>query len=167
MRGVYSVSFGGTTGITVNNADGNFDFFELDAATEKPIEVIAIFIGQTTETGDAAEEIVAWSIRRFSGGTLTSGGEASTTPRPMDPSDGAASFAAETANSAGTVASTSGTEVVLHQDAFNLRTGLQVIFPPEMRPKVDGTAQSAMVIRCESTVADDVTIWGVCYVKEL
>lgn len=163
-RGVYTVSF---ANVTANNADGNFDFFEIDPAADKPVELIAIFIGNSSDFGDAQEEILQWSIRRFSGGTFTSGGELSTTAVALDPSDGAASGAYEAFNSNGSVASTSGTAVIIHQDAFNVRTGLQVIFPPEMRPKCDGASNSAMVVRCDSTVADDIVLSGTIYVREL
>lgn len=161
---VYTVVF---ANVTANNADGNFDFFEIDPAAEKPCEIMAIFIGNSSEVGDAQEEMLQWSIRRWSGGTFTSGGELSTTPRPLDPNDPAAGFAADAFNSNGTVASSSGTENILHQDAFNVRSGLQIVFPPDMRPRVDGAANSAMVVRCDSTVADDVTLSGTLYVREL
>lgn len=168
MRGMYSITFGtGGTGIVANNADGNFDWFELDPAADKPIEIVAIFIGQTSETGDTAEELLNWSIKRFSGGTFTSGGEASVTPTALSPADGASSATCESFNSNGSAASSSGTTVTLHMDAFNIRTGLQVIFPPELRPSCDGAAQSAIVVRCESTVADDITMYGTLYFREL
>lgn len=165
VRGVYTVEF---HNITANAADGNFDFFELDPAADKPVEIMGIFIANSSDFGDAQEEILQWSIVRFNAGTFSSGGEASTTPRALDPSDGAASFSADAFNSNGSVASTSGgTSVVLHSDAFNVRVGLQIVFPPDMRPKCDGAANSAMVVRCDSTVADDIVLSGTLYVREL
>lgn len=163
-RGVYTVSF---QAITANNADGNFDFFEIDPAADKPVEILGLFIGNSSDFGDAQEEILRYSLVYMSGGTFTSGGEASTTARPTDPTDGAASGAYESLNSNGTVATTTGTSVIRHADAFNVRTGLQIIFPPEMRHKCDGTAQSAMLVRCDSTVADDITFDGCMYVREI
>lgn len=163
-RGVYTVEF---NNITANNADGDFDFFEIDPATEKPVELVSISIGQASEIGDAQEEFIRWAVLRFSGGTFTSGGEVSTTPRLTDPFDQAASFAAEAMNSNGTAASSSGTTVRLWSGTFNIRAGLDWIWVPEDRPKCDGTAQSAMVVRCESTVTDDITFSGKLTVKEL
>ena len=61
MRGVYTVSFATTT---ITNANGDVDLFELDAAADEPIELVAIFIGNKSEVGDAQEEELAWSIRR-------------------------------------------------------------------------------------------------------
>jgi hypothetical protein len=164
VRGVYTVEF---NNITVQAADGDFDFFEIDPALEEPVEIVGIFIGQSSEVGDAQEEQIRWAILRYVGGTFTSGGEVSTTPRPVDPAGEAASGAYEACNSNGGVASSSGTTHRLHSDTFNVRTGLQLIFPPEMRPRVDGAAQSAMVVRCESTLTDDVTFSGTLYVREV
>jgi hypothetical protein len=164
QRGVYSVMF---QSITANNADGNHDWFEIDPAADKPVEICGIFLGNSSDFGDAQAENLRVSILYMSGGTFTSGGEVSTTARPTDPSDGAATAAYEAFNSVGTVATTTGTTVVRHAEAFNVQVGYQVIFPPEFRPKCDGAAQSAMLVRNESTVADDIVFDGCMYVREL
>jgi hypothetical protein len=164
QRGVYTVSF---QAITANNADGNHDWFEIDPAADKPVEICGLFIGNSSDFADAQAENLRYSIVYMSGGTFTSGGEVSTTARPIDPADGAASGAYEAFNSNGTAASTSGTSVIRHADSFNVATGLQVIWPPEFRHKVDGAANSAMLVRNDSTVADDIVFDGVMYVREL
>ena len=156
MRGVYTVAFDQSA---FTNALGDYDFFELDPAADKPIEIMAIFIGNKTETGDAQEEMVAWSVVR---GNTTTGNGTSTTPRALDPSDGAASFAAETV--ASTPAS-AGTALTLHADTFNIRTGLQLIFPPDMRPKSAGA--DLLCVRLLTALIDDATLSGTCYVREL
>ena len=156
MRGVYTVSFDQQT---IAAASGDYDFFELDPAADKPIEIVAIFIGNKSEVKDAEEEMVAWSVVR---GNTTTGNGASTTPRALDPSDGAASFAAETV--ASTPAS-AGTAVNLHVDTFNIRTGLQLIFPPDMRPKSAGA--DLLCVRLLTALADDATMSGTLYVREL
>lgn len=163
-RGVYSVEF---TNKAATAAMADFDFFEVDPAADKPVEIVAIFIGQETQEGDTNEDYVRLAILRFSGGTFTSGGEAAATEQPLDPNDGAASFAAESFNANGGVATTTGTTARLHSDTFNVRTGYQVIFPPEMRPKCDGAANSAIVVRCESTLDATTNFSGTLYVREL
>lgn len=156
MRGIYAVTFKEQT---IANASGDYDFFEIDAAAEKPVEIVAIFLGNKSEVGDAQEEMVSWSIVR---GNTTSGNGTSATPRPLDASDGAASFTAETV--ASTPASV-GTAVILHQDTFNIRTGLQLIFPPDMRPKTQGA--DLLCVRLDTALADDATMSGTLYVREL
>lgn len=156
MRGIYTVGFNQQT---IANASGDYDFFELLAADDKPIEIVALFLGNKSEVKDAEEEMVAWSIVR---GNTTTGNGTSTTPFPIDPSDPSASFTAEAV--ASTPAS-AGTPVSLHFDTFNIRTGLQLIFPPDMRPKTAGT--DLLCVRLLTAVADDVTMSGTLYVREL
>jgi hypothetical protein len=157
QRGIYTVSFAASS---FTSANGDYDFFELTPADDRPIEIVAIFIGNKSEIGDAQEEFVEWSVVTDN---ATTGNGTSTTPRPLDPRDAAAGFAAEAVGS--TVAST-GTEIFLHQDTFNIRAGLQCVFPPEMRPKVD-QADVMLCIRMEQGLADDASIAGTVYVREL
>lgn len=162
MRGVYTVAFDQQS---IAAASGDYDLFEIDPAADKPVELVALFLGNKSEIQDAQEEMVAWAIVYMSGGTFTSSNGTSTTPRSTDPSDGAASFAAETVGSA--VATTTGTAVTRHADTFNIRTGLQLIFPPDMRHKCDGAANSAILIRLLTALADDATLSGTLYVGEV
>lgn len=155
-RGVYTVSFDQQT---IAAASGDYDFFELDAATDKPVEIVAIDIGNKSEVGDAQEEMVAYSIVR---GNTTTGNGTATTPRPLDASDGAASFTAKVVSS--TPASV-GSPVNLFVSTFNIRAGLQYIFPEAMRPKTQGA--DLLCIRMLTALADDATISGTVWVREL
>lgn len=164
MRGLYTVSFDRQS---ITTANGDHDFFEVRPAAGKPCELVAIFIGNKSEVGDAQEEMVAWSIERFNGATFTSGtGGGTPTPQKIDPNDGAASFAADTANMA--IATTTGTKVQLHIDTFNIRTGLQLILPEELRHKCAAAdAHDALVVRMLEALADDATLSGTLYVREI
>lgn len=155
-RGVYTVSFDQQS-FTAANAD--YDFFELDAAAEKPIEIVAIDIGNKTEVGDAQEEMVAFSVVR---GNTTTGNGTSTTPRPLDASDGAASFVAEVVSS---TPASAGTAVNLHVSTFNIRTGLYIVYPDLMRPKTSGA--DLLCVRLLTALADDATLSGTVWVREL
>jgi hypothetical protein len=163
-RSVYSVEF---TNKAATAAMADFDFFEIDPAAEKPIEIVGLFLGQETQEGDANEDWVRLAVLRFNGGTFTSGGEVSTTPRPLDANAGAASFAAEAFNANGGVATTTGSTFRLHSDTFNIRQGYQIILPPEMRWQCDSAANSALVVRCESTLDATTNFSGTLYVREL
>ncbi len=156
-RGVYTVTFDQQT---IAAASGDYDFFELTPASNKPIEIIAIKISNKSEIGDAQEEMVAWSVVR---GNTTSGNGTSATPRPLDPSDGAASFTAETVGS--TPAST-GTPITLIADTFNIRANLNEIYPDLMRPKAPA-ADTTMCVRLLTALADDATMSGTIWVREL
>jgi hypothetical protein len=161
---VYTIEF---TNKAATAAMADFDFFELDPAADKPVEIVAIFIGQETMEGDTNEDYVRLAILRFTGGTFTSGGEVSTTPRPLDINDGAASGAFEAFNANGGAASSSGTTHRMHSDTFNIRTGYQIVFPPDLRPRIGGVANEAAVVRCESTLDGTTNFSGTLYFREL
>lgn len=157
QRGVYTVSFDQQS---VAAASGDYDFFELTPADDRPIEIVAIWITCKSELGDAQEEQVAWSIVTDN---TTSGNGTSATPRPLDSRDQAASFTAETV--ASTPAS-AGTPITVIADCFNIRAGLHEVFPEVMRPKVD-QGDTMLCVRLLTALADDATFSGTVWVREL
>lgn len=157
MRGSYTLVFDNISTTTAT------DFFEIDAAAEEPVEIFGLFVSQNGvgDVGDAAEELLRYSIVR---GNTTSGGGTSTTPQPLTIGDEAASFAGEVTTGSSAVAS-AGTGVTLHEDAFNVRAGLQLWFPPEARPSTSGTA--LLCVRLLGAPADAITLSGCCYIRQI
>jgi hypothetical protein len=155
-RGIYTVSFDQQT---INAASGDYDFFELDAFTEKPIELVALFLGNKSRIGDAQEEMVAWSIVR---GNTTTGNGTATTPRLTDAGDSVASFTAKTASS---TPASAGTPVTLHADTFNIRTGLQLIFPELLRHNT--RAADLLCVRLLTALTANAVLSGTAYVREI
>lgn len=155
MARVYSVEF---NNVAVTAAQ---DFFEISPADDHPVVILGVHIDQSSDFGDAAEEILRWQVIR---GFTTSGSVGSAaTPRPMDPGDAAASFAAEVNNT--TLANT-GTSVNLHSGAFNVRAGLAMWWPPETTP-VANQGNTTIVVRLVAAPADSLTMSGTLYVAEL
>lgn len=157
MRGVYTVTFDQQT---ISLASGDYDLFEIVPADDKPVEIVALSLGNKSEVGDAQDEMLAYAIVR---GNTTSSNGTSTTPQLLDPSDPAASFTAETI---GATVATAGTSVTLLADTFNVRAGLNLVFPEAMRPKVS-QANTGMYVRLMTAVADDLTLSGTLWVREL
>lgn len=155
MARVYSITF---ENVSVTAAQ---DLFEIQPGTNHPVVVMAVYIDQISDVGDAQEEMLRYQIIR--GHTTSGTGGTVPTARPMDPGDSAASLSAEVNNT--TIASL-GTPVVLHSGAFNIRAGLALIFPPEMTPVVNA-AQTTLVVRLMAAPADAVTLSGTLYVAEL
>lgn len=157
MGRLYTVTFTNGTIATT----GSLDIFEIRPAANKPVLIHAIFLGQVSQIQDAEEEILRYTIGR--GLTVSGSGGGTPTPVPIDANDVAAGFGADTMN---TTAATTGTRVVLHADTFNLRAGLQLIFTPEMRPRV----QNANFIEMRLGAQPAATVTGVngtMYVEEL
>lgn len=155
MSRIYSVEF---EGVAVTAA---VDLFEIAPADDKPCAVHAMFLAQSSDVGDASEEILRYRVIR--GHSTTGSGGASATPVPLDPSDTAAGFTAETNN---TTIATAGTAVNVHSGAFNIRSGEPLVLPPEMRWKVN-QAQGLLVVRLMAAPTDSLTMSGTLYVEEL
>lgn len=140
------------------------DLFELTAAAEKPCLIHEIYVGNSTEVGDAQEEQLTLKLKRaFS--TVTSGtGGTAPTPVPINPDDAASGLAAEVNNTTKLVVGT-GTITDERLFAWNVRQPFQVIFTPETRPKIKGGEKK--VLELTTTPADSITLGGYVIVEEL
>lgn len=136
------------------------DLFELTPADDKPIQLLGIFCGQSTDFGDAQDENLRWSVIR--GHTTSGSGGSAPTPRATKRSDAAAGFAAEVNN---TTKASVGTTHVLHADCFNVRAGLAHWWTPETVPEAS-QADTTIVVRLEASPADSITFDGTLYVAE-
>lgn len=164
MARIYTVEFSAQDQTT---ADGNMDMFELRPSSTAGIGIrlLSVYIGNTSDVGDAQEEMIHYSILRMTGGTFTSGtGGTTPTPNPVDFDDIASDFAADAVNDV--VATTTGTTVNVHQDGFNVRSGLQLVIPPTWGASLPGIANAAILVRFNTTVADTITWQGTAYVAE-
>ena len=137
------------------------DLFELTPADDKPVEIVGLFLSQSSDAGDAQDELLRYRVIR---GHATSGsGGSAPTPRPLNPSDATAGFTAETCNT--TIAS-AGTPVNLHSDTFNVRAGLP-LWLPERCEWGASQAGTTLVVRLMAAPADSLTMSGTLYVREL
>ena len=137
------------------------DLVEITPATNKPVIIRGLSIGQTTDTGDAQEEII--SLVWVRGHTTSGSGGSAPTPRPKNPSDAAAGFTCETFN---TTAASAGTTVNLPRHAWNVRVGLERPYTPEEAPEASA-ANTTLVLRMAAAPADSLTISGYVVVEEL
>jgi hypothetical protein len=159
MGRIYTVSFTAT----LTNGNGDADLWELTPAAEKPIKLRGFRLSQTSEVADAAEEGLRISVIRLPA-TVTSGNGTSATPRPLDSADAAAGFTAETYGA--TIATTSGTGITVEEMGWNIRNSPFEVWYPDERfaPKVKSA--EALVIRMQTTPADDISFAGTAWVEE-
>lgn len=153
MPRAYSVSF---SAVAVSAAQ---DLFEITPADDKPVEIVGIELGQTSDAGDAADELLQLQIIR--GHTTSGSGGSAATPVPKDPADTAAGFAAEVNNT--TIASV-GTTTTPHSTAFNVRAGYINWFPEGDRIKAN-QGNTTLVVRL-SAPADALTMNGTLHLRE-
>lgn len=159
MGRVYAVPYAGT----LTNAGGDCDLFELTPADDKPIRLRGLVLAQTSEVGDTAEEGLRISIIHL-GATVTSGNGTTVTPVPIDPSDAAAGFAAEV--NGATVATSSGTSTTIEESAWNIRISPLERWWPDERFAPMARQAAAIVVRCQTTAADDISVAITAYVEE-
>lgn len=158
MSRIYTVSYSGT----LANAGGDADLFEISPADDKPCRIRGIVLGQTTELGDAAEENLRIDIIR--GHTTSGSGGSAGTAVPIDGADTAAAFACEVNNT--TIAST-GTTATLESFVWNIRISpLERWWPDERFAPYVRQSDTTLVLRCQSTPADDITFSITVYVEE-
>jgi hypothetical protein len=149
MGRIYSVSFAGT----VTAAGTDSDLLEIAPADDKPVKLRGWCLGQTSEVGDTAEEGLRISVILLPA-TFTGGSGGSTiTPAPNDTADAAAGCTTKCNNT--TVATTSGTAVTRGEFAWNERNSPYDFWYPDVSfaPKVK--QGEGMVVRMQTTPADD------------
>jgi hypothetical protein len=151
---IYTVSF---SAVAVTAA---VDLFEITPADDKPIEVIGLFLGQSSDVGDAAAELLAYTVIR--GHTTSGSGGTAATARPLNRSDTAAGLAAETCN---TTAASAGTTNILHADTFHVSAG-EKLWLPEGCEWEASQADTTLVIRLAAAPTDSLTMSGTLYLRE-
>jgi len=142
----------------IATASGDYDIWELDAATDKPIELVGIKLLVTTELQEAQEEWIRISVVR---GNTTTGNGSSATPAPVSPGDTAAGFTAKTI---GSTPASAGTAVNLDMLPVQVRAGDQILYPGGCSFWTSGS--SLLCIRLLAAVVDDMNISGNVWVME-
>lgn len=156
MGRVYCVSWDAATAETVA-----VDIFELVPADDKPIYIHELRIWQTSDLGDAAEEIIGISVIR---GLATSGsGGGTPTIVPLNAADAAAGFTGECRN---TTAASAGTAAKVWGDAWNVRVPYIWTPTPEDRPSAT-QAQTLLVVRLDAAPTDSLTMNASMTVEEI
>ncbi len=133
------------------------DFFELDAPTVGVGILHAVYLSQTSDVGDAAEEILTVEINTGAT-TVGSVGGGAGVEVPMTLGDAAAT-AVGWINF--TTEASAGTIVAKHTDAFNVRVGWQYIPPPEQRItwSANFLAVALITIPADSLTMSGTIIW--------
>lgn len=113
MPNYFSVAFENEA---LTAANGDYDFFEFDAAADYPIELVACAITQITQEGDTNEDMLRVAVVR---GNTTTGNGTATTPQPVG-GIGTPQFSAKRISS---TPATAGTAVTMAAESVNNRVG--------------------------------------------
>lgn len=162
MSRIYAVPYSGT----LTTAGGNTDIWSFSPAANRSINLRGFTLGQTSEIGDAMEEGVRVTVTRLPVTfTVGSGGSAVTAvASPASSLDTVWGATVRTNDT--TVATTSGTAQVLDEFGWNLRNSPYEHWYPDERFCPGAFNGQGLVIRLETTLADDVVFTGVAWFQE-
>lgn len=162
MGRVYAVPFNGT----VTAAGTDTDLWSFQPADDKPIKLRGFTLGQISEVGDAAEEGLRITVKRLPATfTVGSGGSSVTAAAPVRSSlDTVWGFTARVNDT--TVATSSGTVQVLDEFGWNERNTPYEHWYPDTDYCPSCFQAQGLVVRMETTLADDMTFSGVAWVEE-
>ena len=128
------------------------DVFEITVTSDSPIIIARIHLCQTTDLGDAAEEVLRIGV--YTGVTAGSTGTA-LTEGPWDRQDNPSVTAAIVANR-GTASSGGTLKDVI---GWNIRIPLDYIYTPDDGPRVDST-EDVLTYKLLSAPTDSITVSG-------
>jgi hypothetical protein len=159
---IYSIPFNGT--ITLAGTDT--DIWSFQPADDKPIILRGFTLGQSTEISDSGEENLRITVKYLPATfTVGSGGSAVTAVSPPgDPGAAVWGFTARTNDT--TVATSSGTVLIRDEFGWNVRNTPYEHWYPDERFAAFAAQAAGIIIRCESTVIDDLAFSGVAFVEE-
>ncbi len=139
------------------------DLFEVLAAADVPVHIHGWHLFQTTELGDAAEEILEIETVRGVGATGGSGGQAAA-EYPRDVNGPAAVTAVEARNTTRMTAG-GGSVTTLEELGWNLRIPWDFFYPPELRARVD--PGELWTLALVTAPGDSTDIGGTLWLEEL
>lgn len=140
------------------------DFFEILAAAGKPIKIHGWSLCQSTETGDAAEEMLVLTTNRGVGSVTSGSGGSTHTPQPVDDPDTASGATVEINNTTA-MAAGSGSLEQLEAYCWNVRAPFVWWYTPETRPRI--VPGDRWTLELETAPADSVTISGNVWFEEV
>jgi hypothetical protein len=133
------------------------DFFEITAPSGAVVLVHEWEIFQTSDVGDAQEEILRIETVRGVGSTTSGSGGSTVTPQPIEDGDVAFGGTVE-ANNTTRLAAGTGSLETLEQRGWNVRGAYMRIYTPETRPVVLPSARWTLSL--PAAPADSLTTSG-------
>jgi hypothetical protein len=153
--------------MTVTAAGGNTDFLQLNPAVNKPIRLVGLRLGNSTEVGDAQEEGLELQLMHMTA-TVTDGtGTGSATVTPVSaprPGGTAAGFTARV--NSPTVATSSGTSTIVEYVGWINRSTPLEIWYPESKWCIEAIQNESILLRLNTTLLDDMTVEITAFVEE-
>lgn len=158
MGRMYTVQ---TNGVAVTAAQ---DLLEILAPTDAIVVVHEWEVFQTSDVGDAAEELLRIETVRGVGAVTSGSGGSTPTAQPVQDGDNAFGGTVEANNTTRVVAG-SGTLETLEQRGWNVRVPLSRVYTPEQRPVI--SPGNRWTLSLPAAPADSLTLSVMAVIEEI
>ena len=158
MSRMYTAKFN-DVGVTATQ-----DFFEIVAPSDAVVVVHYWTIFQTSDVGDAAEEILRLETVRGVGSVTSGSGGSTVTPQPVSDGDPAFGGVVE-ANNTTRMVPGSGSSETLEVWGWNVRIPIERIYTPETRPQI--SPGNRWTLALPFAPSDSLTTHGLVTFEEL
>lgn len=156
MQGhIYSASFGA---VAVTLAQ---DLFQLLAAAAVPVIIHSIRIGQSSDAGDAAAEMLRITVNRTDF-TINGSGGTTRTPEAHSPASPVASTIVEANND-----TVSTVQTVVIDDDFNVQAGWLYLPTPEERIILPAGVTNGIIVSLPAAPGDELIMSGTITFEEI
>lgn len=156
MGRIYSVPF---SAVAVSAAQ---DLWEILVPSDAVLILHSVIITQSSDAKDEEEELLRVTIKRITGSPTSGSNGSSATPTKRSSGDSAAGVTAEINN---TTRLSGGTAEIIHDEAFNIRSGFYYIPTPEQRPEI--SPGNYLLVGLETAPGDALTMSGTLVFEEL
>jgi hypothetical protein len=141
------------------------DLFEIKSPSDAVTVIHSWTLTQTTEVGDAQEEMLLLTTNRGVGAVTSGSGGASVTPQPIADGDPAYGGAVERNNTTQVAVGSGSLETDLEVYGWNIRVPFVKVYTPEERPVI--SPGNTWTLELETAPADSVTISGTITFEEI
>ncbi|MGH8700061.1 MAG: hypothetical protein ACREVR_02640 [Burkholderiales bacterium] len=140
------------------------DLFEIAAPADAVVKIHDWTVFQTSDVGDAAEEILRLETVRGVGAVTSGSGGSAVTGQPVEDGDVAFGGAVE-ANNTTRMAAGSGSLETMEQYGWNVRMPMEKIYTPETRPVV--SPSNRWTLSLPAAPGDALTLSGMVTYEEI
>lgn len=152
--------------ITITTAGTDVDLFSFLPNDDKPITLRGFRLSQLSEIGEVQEENLEITIYRMAATVTVGSGGAAVTARtpPGDSGDPVWGFSCRANDT--TVATTSGSTTLYDTLAWNVRNTPYEVWYPDKPFCLKARQGEAIILRCETIVADSIDFIITAWVEE-
>jgi hypothetical protein len=140
------------------------DLFELTAPADAAVELISIRLGQESEEGDAAAEMLAIKIVRGEGSVTAGSGGTALTPSPLHKQQPATGTGVDRNNTTKMAVGT-GSLVVMVAESWNLQ--IPYLYQPAPDERIIVSPSDLLTVEMAEVSADALTLSGTLTFRDI